>query len=116
MLVTDGKVVSVERVGSVEPQQADFEAALSLAPGTVVRAGVYPSTSRFDFWSVATAVGKAVIGLAFEPDERPPKPEIFVDIVGGILALTLDRLRFLVSRGGPGPSEAPLSRHPAMGD
>ena len=98
MLVTDGKVVSVERVGGVEPQEADFETALSLATGTVLRAGVYPSTSRFDFWSVATAVGQAVIGLAFEPDERPSTPETLVDIVERILALALDRQRFLVSR------------------
>ena len=98
ILVTEGKVVSVERVGGVEPQEADFEAAQSLATGTVVRAGVYPSASRFDFWSVATAVGQAVIGLAFEPDERPSAPDTLVDIVGGILALALDRQRFLVSR------------------
>jgi two-component system sensor histidine kinase KdpD len=98
MLVTKGKVASVERVGGVEPQEADFETALSLAPGTVVRAGVYPSASRFDFWSVATAVGQAVIGLAFEPGERPSAPDTLVDIVGGILTLALDRQRFLVSR------------------
>ena len=98
ILVTEGKVVSVERVGGVEPQEADFEAAQSLATGTVVRAEVYPSASRFDFWSVATAVGQAVIGLAFEPDERPSAPDTLVDIVGGILALALDRQRFLVSR------------------
>ena len=98
MLVTEGKVVSVERVGGVEPQEADFEAARSLATGTVVRAGVYPSASRFDFWSVATAVGRAVIGLAFEPDERPSAPDTLVDIVGGILALALDRQHFRVSR------------------
>ena len=98
MLVTEGKVTSVERVGGVEPQEADFETALSLAPGIVVRAGIYPSTSRFDFWSVATAVGQAVIGLAFEPGERPSMPDTLVDIVGGILALALDRQRFLVSR------------------
>ena len=42
ILVTEGKVVSVERVGGVEPQEADFEAAQSLATGTVVRAGSLP--------------------------------------------------------------------------
>ena len=36
MLVTEGKVVSVERAGDVEPQEAEFEAARSsLATGTV---------------------------------------------------------------------------------
>ena len=100
MLVTEGKVVSVERVGGVEPQEAEFEAAQSaLTTGTVVRAGVYPAfASRFDFWPVATAVGQAVIGLAFDPDERPSAPDTFVDIVRGILALALDRQHFLVGR------------------
>jgi K+-sensing histidine kinase KdpD len=96
MLVAEGKVASVERVGGVEPQETDT--ALSLATGTVVRAGVYPSASRFDFWSVATAVGRAVIGLSFEPGERPSAPDTLVDIVGGILGLALDRQHFRVSR------------------
>jgi K+-sensing histidine kinase KdpD len=98
MLVAEGKVASVERVGGVEPQETDFETARSLATGTVVRAGVYPSASRFDFWSVATAVGRVVIGLAFEPGERPSAPDTLVDIVGGILGLALDRQHFRVSR------------------
>jgi K+-sensing histidine kinase KdpD len=97
MLVKEGKVVSVEGVGGVEPREADFEAARSLATGTDVRAGVYPSASRFDFWSVGTAVGQAVIGLAFDPDERPLAPDRLVDIVKGILALALDRQHFRVS-------------------
>ncbi|TIX07592.1 MAG: hypothetical protein E5V57_00660 [Mesorhizobium sp.] len=52
ILVLDGKVVSVEKVGNVEPQEAEIEAAQSsLATGLVVSAGVYPAlTSRFDFW------------------------------------------------------------------
>ncbi len=56
MLVSGGKVVSVERVGGVQPQEAELEAARSsLATRTVVRAGVYPTdASRFDFWPVAT--------------------------------------------------------------
>ena len=70
MLDAEGKVASVERVGGVEPQETDFETARSLATGTVVRAGVYPSASRFDFWSVATAVGRAIVGLSFEPGDR----------------------------------------------
>jgi two-component system sensor histidine kinase KdpD len=97
MLVKEGKVVSVETVGGVEPQGADFEAARSLAPGTEVRAGVYPSASRFDFWTVATAGGQAFIGLAFDPDERPLAPDRLVDIVKGILALALDRQHFRAS-------------------
>jgi hypothetical protein len=43
-------------------------------------------------------VGRAVIGLAFEPGERPSAPDTLVDIVGGILGLALDRQHFRVSR------------------
>jgi hypothetical protein len=59
----------------------------------VVRSGVYPDlASRFDFWPVETAEGQnAVIGLAFDPDERPSAPDALVNIVGSVLALVLDR-------------------------
>jgi K+-sensing histidine kinase KdpD len=94
MLVTEDRVVSLERVGDVEPQEAELEAARSsLATGTVLRSGVYPNlASRFDFWPVATAGGQnAVIGLAFDPDERPSAPDTLVNIVVRVLALVLDR-------------------------
>jgi K+-sensing histidine kinase KdpD len=94
MLVTEGRVVSLERVGDVEPREAELEAARSsLATGTVVRGGIYPDlASRFDFWPVKTAEGQnAVIGLAFDPDERPSAPDALVNIVGSVLALVLDR-------------------------
>jgi K+-sensing histidine kinase KdpD len=101
MLVTEGTVVSLERVGELEPQKAELEAAQSsLATGTVVRGGIYPDlTSRFDFWPVKTAKGQnAVIGLAFDPDERPSAPDALVDIVGSVLALVLDRQLVRVGR------------------
>ena len=101
MLVTEGTVVSLERVGDVEPQKAELEAARSsLATGTVVRGGIYPDlTSRFDFWPVKTAEGQnAIIGLAFDPDERPSAPDALVDIVGSVLALVLDRQHVRVRR------------------
>jgi hypothetical protein len=82
----------------------------SLATGTVVRAGVYPDlASRFDFWPVNTAEGQnAVIGLAFDPDERPSTPDALVDIVRSILALVLDRQHV---RGlGPQVESEPLPR------
>ena len=94
MLVANGRVVSIERVGDVEPDDAELEAARSsLATGTVVRSGIYPHlASRFDFWPVQTAEGQnAVIGLAFDPDERPSAPDALVDIVRSVLALVLDR-------------------------
>src|SRR6476620_9553734 len=101
MLVTEGRVVFLERVGDVEPQEAELEAARSsLATGTVVRSGVYPDlASRFDFWPVEAAEGQnAVIGLAFDPDERPSTPDALVDIVRSILALVLDRHHVRVRR------------------
>jgi K+-sensing histidine kinase KdpD len=94
MLVTDDRVVLLERAGDVEPQEADLEAARSsLATGTAMRSGIYPNlASRFDFWPVKTAEGRnAVIGLAFDPDERPASPDTLVDIVVSVLALVLDR-------------------------
>jgi K+-sensing histidine kinase KdpD len=96
MLVTDATVVSLERVGDIEPQKAELEAARSsLATGTVVRGGIYPDlASHFDFWPVKTPEGQnAVIGLAFDPDERPSAPDALVDIVGSVLGLVLDRTR-----------------------
>ena len=73
MLVTEGTVVSLERVGDLEPQKAELEAAQSsLATGTVVRGGIYPDlASRFDFWPVKTAKGQnchfALQMSAFDP-------------------------------------------------
>ena len=101
MLVTDDRVVFLERVGDVEPREAELEAARSsLATGTVVRSGIYPDlASRFDFWPVKTAEGQnAVIGLAFDPDERPSAPEVPIDVVVNVLALALDRQHARVNR------------------
>jgi K+-sensing histidine kinase KdpD len=94
MLVTEDRVVSLEQVGDVVPEEAELEAARSsLATGTVVRGGLYPNLgSRFDFWPVETAEGQnAVIGLAFDPDERPSAPDALVDVVVRVLVLVLDR-------------------------
>lgn len=94
MLIAEGQVVSSERVGDIELQEAEFEAARSsLSTKTVMRGGVYPDlTSRFDFWPVETIEGhNAVVGIAFDPDERPSAPDVPVDIVRGVLALALDR-------------------------
>lgn len=100
MLLTDD-VVSMKKIaGAVELQEDEFGAALSsLATQTVLRAGTYPAvTSRFDFWPVVTATGqRMVIGLAFDPDERPSEPERLVDIVRGALELALDCHVFRVS-------------------
>jgi hypothetical protein len=94
ILIVDGKVVSVKRTGAAEPDEAELEAARSaLATGTVLRSGVYPyEASRFDFWPVRPAEGQsAVIGIAFDPDERLSAPDTHVAVVARILDLLLDR-------------------------
>jgi K+-sensing histidine kinase KdpD len=94
MLVRQDAVVSIKRVGDLEPQQADLEAALlSLETGSAVRSGVYPNlTSRFDFWPVETTEGQsAIIGLAFNPDERPSTPDVPVEVAATVFASVLDR-------------------------
>jgi K+-sensing histidine kinase KdpD len=105
MLVSEGRVVFVEQVGEIKPQEADFDAARSsLTSGTVMPSGVYPNlASRFDFWPVETAEGEnVVVGLAFDPDERPSKPDELVNIVVRVLALVLDREHAKPTRdGGP---------------
>jgi K+-sensing histidine kinase KdpD len=101
MLVTEGRVVFLEQVGDIGPEEAELEAARSsLATGIVARGGVYPNlASRFDFWPVETAEGQnAVIGLAFDPDERPAAPDTLVNIVLRVLALVLDRQHARVRR------------------
>ncbi len=96
MLVADDKVVYIKRAGDMEPQEAELGAARSsLVTGAVVRGGVYPNeTSRFDFWPVRTADGRnAVLGLAFDQDERPAAPDTPVETIANVLALVLDRQR-----------------------
>jgi hypothetical protein len=97
---------SLEQVSDVEPQEAELEAARSsLATGTVARSGVYPNlASRFDFWPVETAEGQnAVIGLAFDPDERPSAPDALIIRVVRVLALVLDRQHIRQQTHGSGP-------------
>lgn len=92
MLVSDDKVILLEKVGDTELQEAEIEAArLSLTTGSIVRGGVYPDiASRFDFWPVQVAGNRnAVLGIAFDPAERPFKPDVSVNIVRSILALRL---------------------------
>jgi K+-sensing histidine kinase KdpD len=101
MLFSENEVTSVNTAGSVDPLESEFEAArASLETGTVARAGIYPSsTSRFDFWPVTTARGRsAVIGLAFEPSERPSAGDPLVDTIRSVLALALDRQQLQADR------------------
>lgn len=94
VLLVEGRELAIKRTGDVEPNEADLEAARSaLSTGTIQRGGVYPHPlSRFDFWPVRTAEGRnAVVGLAFDADERPLAPDTHVAVVTGILSLALDR-------------------------
>ena len=96
MAVREGKLVCVRQTANAAPEEAEFEAARSsLATGTTLRGGVYPHlASRFDFWPVRTAEGEgAVIGVAFDPDERPSAPDKHAEVVACLYGLVLDRLR-----------------------
>ncbi|WMT79391.1 DUF4118 domain-containing protein [Bradyrhizobium sp. Ash2021] len=94
MILLEAAVDFVERRGGLEPVELELEAArASLATARLVPASVYPfDTSRFDFWPAPTSTGQqAVIGLAFDPDERPRTAGVLVEVVGSVLALALDR-------------------------
>ena len=104
MLVAEGKAILLDQAGDADPREADLEAAQSsLATGTVMRSGAYPNlASRFDFWPVVTADGhNGVVAIAFDPDERPSRPDALVDIVVRVLALVLDRQHGQAERDTP---------------
>jgi two-component system sensor histidine kinase KdpD len=94
MLMSENAVTLSERRGEIQLSDVEMEAAQScLTTCRPVPAGIYPyDTSRLDFWPVSTPSGQqAVIGLAFNPDERPSRPATTVETVAGILALAIDR-------------------------
>ncbi|OEO30415.1 hypothetical protein VW23_021460 [Devosia insulae DS-56] len=94
LLVAGGEVMFTSKTGAAELQAADLEAVRTLmAGGTGSRAGVYPElASRIDFWPVGQGAGQqAVIGLAFDPDDRPEAPERVIDVVAALLAMALER-------------------------
>jgi len=94
MLTTDGTLVPRKQTGGVELSEAELETSrLALTSRTAIRAGVYPdATSRFDFWPVVPTTGSgAVIGLAFDADDRPMAPEELVNVVSSVLTLVLER-------------------------
>jgi len=75
---------------------ADREAAgWALAARTPTRGGAYPvEGAAYDFWPIVTPQRRqAVIGVAISlgEDGRPANPERLVEIVGGYLAVALDR-------------------------
>lgn len=111
LLVEAGEVVFTSKVGAVDLEAPDLEAVRALsAAGVGSRAGVYPElASRFDFWPVPQQASQdAVIGLAFEPDERPEAPERVVEVVATLLALALDRQSHRT--GGEGHRQSGIER------
>ncbi len=94
ILMSGTAVDMIERRGKLDLLDAELEAGRStLTTGKAIPAGLYPfDTSRFDFWPVTTSRGQpAIIGLAFDPDDRPQTPGVWVETVESVLALALDR-------------------------
>ena len=89
-----GSVRPVASAGGAVITGAEQEAAKEVLESKITaRAETYPfDQSRFDFWPVATARDRGfVIGVDFTHArrERPAKPERFIEIVGGYLAIAL---------------------------
>jgi K+-sensing histidine kinase KdpD len=99
--------VLVEDAGDLRPvggarrlQPGDIDAAKwALASRLAVRGGVYPAEdSQFDFWPLVTPSRlQAVIGVDWSGRERPAEPERLVEIIGGYLAVALERDAFAAS-------------------
>jgi K+-sensing histidine kinase KdpD len=102
ILISEGQENSIEKRGQIKLlNQVETEAVeWSLTNRRPVTAGIYPfDASRFDFWPVVALAGqKAVIGLAFDPDERPVTPGALVETVGNLFALALDNQQVARSR------------------
>jgi two-component system sensor histidine kinase KdpD len=83
------------RAGGARISAADEEAARwVLASKLPTRGGFYPSDGcDYDLWPVQTPLrGRAVIGVRLAGrEDRPEAPERIVEIVGGYLAVALDR-------------------------
>jgi K+-sensing histidine kinase KdpD len=84
------------KAGGAELSEADREAAAwALAARMPTRGGAYPvEAAAYDFWPVVTPQRQqAVIGVSISLSEagRPETPERLVEIVGGYLAVALDR-------------------------
>lgn len=82
----------LEATGQIDLHESELQAARSAMTGEApVRGGVYPDTaSRFDFWPAKTDGSMhAVVGLAFDPDERPATPDTYVDVIRCLFGLAL---------------------------
>jgi K+-sensing histidine kinase KdpD len=98
LIVAHEKTIAVRTAGALEPNEAEIETARSsLSTGDVARGGVYPDVaSRFDFLPINTRKGaSAVLGIAFDADNRPSVVEASVAIIARILTWSLEREEIL---------------------
>jgi K+-sensing histidine kinase KdpD len=92
MTLTDGRLEIISSLGPMVVSTSELAAAQSsLEQGHRVRAGVYPfDASRFDFWPIIARNQKPVVlGLAFDAQEYPERPDLFIVVLGQLLALAL---------------------------
>lgn len=96
MTLQGDQLVVAAAAPPLDLSDAEFDAARwALGSRQAVVAGTYPvDQARFDFWPVITpARRQAVIGvaLASRGKHQPANPDRLVEIVGGYLAVALDR-------------------------
>ncbi|CAH1681206.1 Osmosensitive K+ channel histidine kinase KdpD [Hyphomicrobiales bacterium] len=94
MAPADGRLETIACLGPIEAEASEFAAARSsLDQGCPVRAGVYPfDSSRFDFWPIKAPNQKPVVlGVALDPQEYPERPDLFIVVVGRLLAAALTK-------------------------
>jgi two-component system sensor histidine kinase KdpD len=92
MTPADGRLEIISSLGPITASASELAAAQSsLDQGHLARAGIYPfDTSRFDFWPIKDPNQQPVVlGLAFDPQEYPEHPELFIVVVGRLLAAAL---------------------------
>ena len=92
IMPVDGRLEAISTLGAVAVGASDLAAAqAALDQGHRTRAGVYPfDASRFDFWPIkAPGHQPLVLGLAFDRQEYPERPDLFVVVVGRLLSLAL---------------------------
>lgn len=88
----NGRLETMSSLGPIAISADDFAAAQSsLEQGHLARAGVYPfDAARFDFWPIkAPNQPPVVLGLALDPQEYPERPDLFIVVVGRLLAAAL---------------------------
>lgn len=96
IIATEDGIALTETSGGLTPQAWELDAARStLNTKTSVRGGVYPDVeSRFDFWPFdSTEPEHVILGIAFDPNDRPQSPDEAVQILGNVTVLALARQR-----------------------